>query len=267
MSDQYNWFWCNKCNGLVYGGDPYSYLFEVAMGNIGVCPAGGTHYLGASSDYSVSYGEASTSTLQADWYWCQKCQGIWWYGNPSVASHCPAGGQHDHTSSYNYDILHSIPLTSGQQNNWRWCNKCQGLFYAANSSLGPGLCPDGGTHNDGGSEDYHLVIPAVTKPLAPGDVVPKNDATGVSTDPYFSWSDPGAGHTGASRVRILDRLSGRRHRRSGYQPGPSAGHDYLSRAQVVFNAAVGGRKPRGLVYQRGWIRASIQHEFQRYLID
>lgn len=193
MPNQYNWFWCNKCNGLVYGGDPYSNLFEIEMGNIGVCAAGGTHYLGASLDYSISYGEASTSTLQADWYWCQKCQGIWWHGNPSAASHCPAGGQHDHTSSYDYDLLHSIPLTTGQQNNWRWCNKCQGVFYAANSTLGPGPCPDGGTHNDGGSWDYHLLIPAVTKPLAPADLVPKNGATGVSTDPYFSWSDPGAG--------------------------------------------------------------------------
>ena len=40
------------------------------------------------------------------------------------------------------------------QDNWRWCNKCQGLAYAGNPSLGP--CPAGGMHDHSGSGDYML---------------------------------------------------------------------------------------------------------------
>ena len=39
------------------------------------------------------------------------------------------------------------------QSNWRWCNKCQTLFYAGNNL---GVCPAGGTHNDSGSDNYEL---------------------------------------------------------------------------------------------------------------
>ena len=38
------------------------------------------------------------------------------------------------------------------QDNWRWCNKCQGLAYAGNLSLG--ACPAGGTHDHSGSGNY-----------------------------------------------------------------------------------------------------------------
>jgi hypothetical protein len=39
------------------------------------------------------------------------------------------------------------------QSDWRWCNKCQGLFFEGHNL---GVCPTGGTHNDGGSGDYVL---------------------------------------------------------------------------------------------------------------
>jgi len=45
------------------------------------------------------------------------------------------------------------PVTT--QDNWRWCNKCTGLFFAGNATLG--VCPAGGTHNLTGSGDYHLI--------------------------------------------------------------------------------------------------------------
>jgi hypothetical protein len=39
------------------------------------------------------------------------------------------------------------------QDNWRWCNKCQGLFFAGH---GAGACPLGGGHDSTGSGDYGL---------------------------------------------------------------------------------------------------------------
>jgi hypothetical protein len=41
------------------------------------------------------------------------------------------------------------------QDNWRWCHKCQGLFFGGN----PGShCPAGGAHDSAGSGDYFLVL-------------------------------------------------------------------------------------------------------------
>jgi rubrerythrin len=90
---------------------------------------------------------------QANWRWCRKCQGLAFAGNPSPGA-CPAGGQHDHSGSGNYHLpkdyggllLQLLHISS--QENWRWCNKCQGLAFAGNPS--PGACPAGGQHDPRG---------------------------------------------------------------------------------------------------------------------
>jgi Zn finger protein HypA/HybF involved in hydrogenase expression len=49
------------------------------------------------------------------------------------------------------------------QPNWRWCNKCEGLFFPQPNQ---GNCPAGGTHNSVGSNNYTLVFdspPAVNQ--------------------------------------------------------------------------------------------------------
>jgi len=45
----------------------------------------------------------------------------------------------------------SLPTT---QSDWRWCNKCQGMFSGANSTS---HCPAGGKHSHAGSGNYHLI--------------------------------------------------------------------------------------------------------------
>jgi hypothetical protein len=52
-------------------------------------------------------------------------------------------------------VIHELrsPYTLGQ-NNWRWCNKCQGLAYAG---FGAGVCPAGAGHDHAGSGDYSLI--------------------------------------------------------------------------------------------------------------
>jgi hypothetical protein len=43
---------------------------------------------------------------------------------------------------------------ANEQSNWRWCRKCQGLFFGGN----PGsVCPTGGSHDSAGSGNYSLV--------------------------------------------------------------------------------------------------------------
>ncbi|KUR77825.1 hypothetical protein AQZ50_08575 [Novosphingobium sp. Fuku2-ISO-50] len=41
------------------------------------------------------------------------------------------------------------------QQGWRWCSKCQGMFYAASSgAMHMGVCPAGGNHIQTGSGHY-----------------------------------------------------------------------------------------------------------------
>lgn len=44
---------------------------------------------------------------------------------------------------------------SSIQDNWRWCPKCQGLFFAGNPTKG--VCPAGGEHSLEGSGNYRLL--------------------------------------------------------------------------------------------------------------
>jgi hypothetical protein len=46
----------------------------------------------------------------------------------------------------------------GTQRDWRWCNKCQGLWFGPNAAQSN--CPQGGQHSSAGSGNYHL--PTVT---------------------------------------------------------------------------------------------------------
>jgi hypothetical protein len=43
------------------------------------------------------------------------------------------------------------------QRNWRWCSKCQGLWYSAATQNPGGVCPAGGSHLKGISGDYALM--------------------------------------------------------------------------------------------------------------
>jgi hypothetical protein len=40
-----------------------------------------------------------------------------------------------------------------EQNGWRWCHKCQGLFFSRHNL---GVCPAGGKHDISESGDYIL---------------------------------------------------------------------------------------------------------------
>jgi hypothetical protein len=41
------------------------------------------------------------------------------------------------------------------QNDWRWCRKCQGLFFGGHPTAGS--CPAGGSHDKSQSGNYHLL--------------------------------------------------------------------------------------------------------------
>lgn len=88
--------------------------------------------------------------MQDNWQWCRRCMGLAFFGNGALGA-CPAGGEHDHIGSGNYNLPLSGDGHAGQ-NNWRWCRNCQGLYFVGNGSHG--RCPAGGAHVEDGSGDY-----------------------------------------------------------------------------------------------------------------
>src|SRR5215831_13627375 len=102
-------------------------------------------------------GEAALA-LQSEWRWCNKCQGLF-YGPLVGDSRCPAGGAHAalaQSGSANYS-LHMAEDPS-RQSEWRWCHKCQGLFYGP--LVDGSWCPAGGAHAtpaQTGSPTYSLL--------------------------------------------------------------------------------------------------------------
>jgi hypothetical protein len=153
---QRDWRWCHKCQGLYFGGNPSP-----------VCPAGGSHENVGSGNYGLPHNVAASDPhLQDDWRWCNKCQGLF-FGGGLGSSRCPAGGTHappNQSGSGNYSLPHNVPETyvlpedvpgpaPSLQANWRWCHKCQGLYFAGNP--GP-VCPAGGPHENVGSGNYSL---------------------------------------------------------------------------------------------------------------
>jgi hypothetical protein len=80
------------------------------------------------------------------------------------------------------------------QNNWRYCNKCFGLFYYGNPTNG--VCPAGGAHNAFGvSWDYCLIADPVI--LGQGaELAPAVDTSGTETS---TVGKPAAGKPFAGR--------------------------------------------------------------------
>ncbi len=92
---------------------------------------------------------------QTGWTWCQKCQGLYYAGNPTPGV-CPAGGGHDGSGSGHYvlDLGADAAAHPQGQSQWSWCQKCQGLCYGP--QLGSSVCPAGGPHDGSASGDYTL---------------------------------------------------------------------------------------------------------------
>lgn len=88
---------------------------------------------------------------QGEWRHCNKCHEVTFTGNSSPRP-CADGGSHETSGSTNYRLNLDNDLFAGQD-GWKWCNKCQALFYA---SFGPHPCPGGGNHDSTGSGSYRV---------------------------------------------------------------------------------------------------------------
>jgi hypothetical protein len=104
---------------------------------------------------------------QAEWRLCQYCHVLFFNGydtkgvcalhRVSPITHAPL--QVAHTAmGFNFVLPHDAPIAG--QPDWRFCNKCDAMFY--NGDANKGVCPAGGGHV---AEGYHFVLPVAPSPV------------------------------------------------------------------------------------------------------
>lgn len=96
-------------------------------------------------------------TLQLGWRNCVACAGTFFASN-ETRGRCPAradGGPHDDTGSLRLGVHHGEAVTSNMQGGWRRCERCQGMFFGRDGA-DAGVCPAGGAHRLGSSDNYFL---------------------------------------------------------------------------------------------------------------
>ncbi|MER5263134.1 twin-arginine translocation signal domain-containing protein [Actinosynnema sp. NPDC002837] len=147
VGPQRNWRWCNRCQGLFFGGN----------NTTGACPAGGGHNSGGSANYFMTnYVEPRPINVQSNWRWCNRCQGLFFGG---WAGRCPLGGGHNWAGSSDYTVFVNDGVNVSKQAGWRSCSKCGGLYFAGNPTAG--VCPAGGGHDPGASWQYVMAFTAL----------------------------------------------------------------------------------------------------------
>jgi hypothetical protein len=131
-TEQPDWRFCLKCNGLFYCPR------EDATGTR--CPAGGEH-LQAGYDFFLPNLENGAGLLvgQVGWRYCRQCHGLCFSPDGSLVGACPAGGQH-WPIGWTF-VLPDNPLTGPLQGqgDWQRCAFCAGIFFDGYAAKG--LCP------------------------------------------------------------------------------------------------------------------------------
>jgi hypothetical protein len=110
----------------------------------------------------LTAGVAQALSNQTSWAVCDYCAGLWYFNLKQLpASYCAnphaykvSYGEHYASTSFNYELLYPVDSGTNPQQDWRWCNKCDVLFYSVNQSFS--ICPAGGQHDSTGSYHYGL---------------------------------------------------------------------------------------------------------------
>lgn len=151
---QSGWAYCRNCAALWFKGGP------------SLCPAtNGAHSTVGSGDYRL---HATADDWQRNWRACGTC-GCLYFGDNVALSKCAGNPGKPHTPSQsdlpyppNYFLQGNEGGAPGQA-GWRWCRKCQCLWFGDNA--GSVCAADNKSHSKIGSGNY-VVIESTTQ--APG---------------------------------------------------------------------------------------------------
>jgi hypothetical protein len=158
------WRFCAKCFGMILL-DGYAY---------NACPKDGWAHDPQGWIFWLPYndgypGTEEDSTHQANWRRCGSCSGLYWNGNPNISTGgiCPVRGWAGHDlhdfrnrASHQYVLRHDVGTPPDTQ-EWRYCDKCSGLFF--NGYASKGACPrDGGGHS-ANCCSFRFAIPVLSR--------------------------------------------------------------------------------------------------------
>ena len=133
-------------------------------------------------------------SFQHGWASCPKCQGLHYAGFPNFKGACPAGGQHEQTGSFAYEVEYDVPERPNLQHGWASCPKCQGLHYAGFPNF-KGVCPAGGQHVQTGSFAYALPFDLPLNTDAQPDWAACPKCQGFFYGPYGGACPAGGSHS------------------------------------------------------------------------
>jgi uncharacterized protein with PIN domain len=143
---QQNWRFCGKCRAIFFNGSAIK----------GACAAGGAHEA-VGLLYALPHDVPETPTAQQSWRFCAQCRAIYFDGfaNKGV---CAAGSVHTlfaHSAAgFNFVLPHDVPETPTTQQAFRFCSKCEVLFW--DGSADKGVCAAGAGHAAAG---FNFVLP------------------------------------------------------------------------------------------------------------
>lgn len=133
-------------------------------------------------------------TFQHGWASCPKCQGLHYAGFPDFTGVCPAGGQHEQTGSFAYEVEYDVAQRSNLQHGWAACPKCQGLHYAGFPNFA-GVCPAGGQHEQTGSFAYALPYDLPASPATQSEWAACPKCQGFFYGPFGGACPAGGSHS------------------------------------------------------------------------
>ncbi|MCA1638594.1 MAG: hypothetical protein LC768_09715 [Acidobacteria bacterium] len=143
------------------------------------------------------------SKNQNEWWLCEKCYIVFYngYANKGV---CAKGGGHyaNRATQQNYFLPYDTPETPKAQANWRFCNKCHGMFWDGYPNKGS--CPTGGGHFAQGY-NFTLTHDVIGSAMTQEDYRFCTKCHGLFWDGYaVKGSCPaGGGHTAAGYNFVL----------------------------------------------------------------
>ena len=151
LSLQKGWRWCRKCEGLFFIGNFFKWR----------CPAEGLHDHNGSGFYQLQLAPPG----QPYWRRCRKCEGLFFNANLAAVlsfGRCPVAGGgnvniHEPVLQTEYFLnINNFFGGLSSQSGWRWCQKCEGIFFSGNATNG--RCAAGGSHNGLNSGNYNLLM-------------------------------------------------------------------------------------------------------------
>lgn len=146
---QDGWRQCGKCFSLFF---PDASDGEGGNSN-GDCIVGAEHSP-TINKFKIPFAGLSHKG-QTNWRWCFKCAALFFNGHQSKGM-CPADmGPHSSFGSGNYELKHTSDSSLENSYGWRWCRKCEQLFYCPFQECVT-FCPAGGSHDRAGSGFYYV---------------------------------------------------------------------------------------------------------------